>query len=338
MEIDQIAPLLDESEEYIHCNLCGSNKTSILYRLPVRTYQIGEFSRDIWDIVRCNQCGLIYQNPRPKGDILESFYQFKNPGQRDFVNDWFLDNEDMNQDYWQRILRTIHHHKPNGKMLDVGCGAGSFLELAQKIGYEVYGQEISPLFVEHCRKQKGLTIYDGELESLQLPPASFDIVTSFDVIEHHPYPKNLLREMRRLLKPGGLLIVGTHNIGNFFARLYRNRWRHLHPIGHLTYFTRNTLGKMLEDSGFNIIRCEGAHTIDGKRPAVLYNYFTQFLRVILLRSLILAIYKPITARFSGLTHWRIRWGNREMHHTKLLVRTGDQIIMNDDMIFLATMR
>ncbi|MFQ5580520.1 MAG: class I SAM-dependent methyltransferase [Anaerolineae bacterium] len=321
--------------EYIRCNLCGSNDPALLFEVPVRPDQEGQFAQDVWNIVRCRNCQLVYVNPRPDTIALKEYYTFSNPVDMAFIQGWFIQNADLNRVTWQRYLRAIRRFCPSGSLLDVGCGAGSFLITAQEAGFQVLGQEISDYFVEFCRNKLALPVMAGELETLDLAPASFDCVTAFDVIEHHPDPQRLLHTMHWLLKPGGLAVISTHDIGNFFARFYGPRWRHIAPIGHLTYFTRSTLAEMLMNCGFQVVYQGGMHTIDGHRRAEVRNYLTQFLRVVLLRALVLGIYKPISARLPAMTRWQVRWQYGLLNHEKLLLRAGEQIVMNDDMVLLA---
>jgi 2-polyprenyl-3-methyl-5-hydroxy-6-metoxy-1,4-benzoquinol methylase len=178
-------------------------------------------------------------------------------------------------------------------------------------------------------------MYEGEIETLPIALGSLDFITAFDVIEHHPSPSHLLREMHRLLRPGGLVAISTHDIGNPFARRYGAHWRFINPIGHLTYFSRQTLEAMLSRNGFQVLYRGGIHTADGSRAAEIGNWVIQFLRVIVLRTLVISLYLPLSKRFPSLTRWRIESGQGEWDHRKLQIRAGQQIIMNDDMVFIA---
>jgi len=326
---------VESDVEYVTCNLCGADNTALLFRAPTPQRYGNAFSRETWNIVRCRQCGLIYVNPRVGVSSLREFYCFENPADQTLVQEWFVDGADLQAPTWRRFLRIIHRYQPTGRLLDVGCGGGGFLVEARNLGYQVTGQDISPYFLDYCRSQHGLTVYGEELEALESMPGGFDCVTAFDVIEHHPDPKQMLTEIRRLLRPGGLAVVSTHDIGNLFARLYGVNWRHIHPVGHITYFTQTTLAKMLSATGFQVIHRGGLHTMDASTATEARNWLTQFGKVILLRSLILGFYRPLADHISTLTHWQFTWRGLRLDHTRLMMRVGQQIIMNDDMIFLA---
>ncbi len=320
---------------YVSCNLCGADDARQRYDIAVRPDQRGVYGRDSWPIVQCRRCGLVYANPRPDAAALEAYYRFANPWDAQYVQDWFIANADLQRPTWQRFLAVIQRFGPPGRLLDVGCGAGSFLVEARAAGFDVLGQEVAPYFISYARQTHQLTVYDGEIETLPLAPHSLDYTTAFDVIEHHPDPAHLVRAMHHLLRPGGIIAISTHDIGNFFARLYGARWRYLNPVGHLTYFTRATLRALLEQNGFRVVYSGGIHTADGSRPAEWRNYLLQFGRVVVGRALILGLYKPITQRWPTLTHWQIATRSGMIHHAKLLLRAGRQIVMNDDMLVLA---
>jgi 2-polyprenyl-3-methyl-5-hydroxy-6-metoxy-1,4-benzoquinol methylase len=337
MDIKQGEPVMlnHNGIEYVNCNLCGANDTKLVFHLNVRSQHVGKYNRDVWDIVRCQRCGLVYENPRPDAAALQNFYTFESFADRSFVQDWFVNNADLNQVTWQRLLRAIRRYRSSGQLLDVGCGAGTFLVEARRAGFEVAGQEVAPFFVNYCREQENLTIYDGELDTMEIESTSLDIITAFDMIEHHPDPKRLVTEIRRLLRPGGLFVISTHDIGNFFAKLYGTHWRHMMAIGHIFYFTRPSMTKLLRTSGFEILHQSSAHIVDQTALAEFYNFIIGFFKLIILRALILGIYKPLTIFFPFLTRWQFRWWGKILDHSKLMTRAGTQIVLGDDMVFLA---
>ncbi len=321
--------------EYVRCNLCGADDTEIYRRQPVRPQHVGVYNRDVWDIVRCRRCGLIYENPRTDAAALDHMYQFDNAADYDYVQRWFIQGADLNRAYWQQVLRAMRRYPVSGKLLDVGCGAGTFLVEARQAGHQVAGQEVAPYFVRYCREQQNLTIYDGELDSLGIESGSFDVVTAFDMIEHHPDPKRLVTEIRRLMRPGGLFVISTHDIGNIFARLYGTRWRHMGAIGHIYYFTRPSMAKLLRACGFEILHQSSAHIIDQTALAEFRNFISGFFKLIVLRALILGIYKPVVTLIPALARWQFHWRGKTLDHSKLMTRVGTQIVMGDDMVFLA---
>lgn len=329
-----LAPMKTSGVEHVPCNLCGADAPETLFQAPVQDYNRGHYAYDSWDVGRCPACGLIYLPTRLDGAARDALYAFLNAGDQRFVQGWFLDSADLNRPTWQRLLRVMARHCPRGRLLDFGCGPGDFLSEARSHGYDVAGYEVSAPFLDTCRR-RGLPVADDLAELAARYPGGFDCITSFDVIEHHPDPLRMLRDLRALLKDDGLLMISTHDIGNPFARLYGPRWRHLNPIGHLTFFTRETLTLMLERAGFAVIRKGGHHTIDSRPLAEARNWLRGLLRVVLLRGLLLLTYKPLAERVPALQRWQLKVGGSVLNHQKLSLRIGDQVIINDDMVLLA---
>lgn len=141
---------------------------------------------------------------------------------------------------------------PFGDLLDVGCGDGDFIFRARQHGWRVRGSEVNVAAVKSARAA-GLTVDLGELESVGYGSQSFDVVRAWHVLEHVPEPLNLLRQMRRLLRPGGLAIVGVPNYASGARRILGGRWRGLQPQYHLNHFDARTLRSALVTAGFKIV-------------------------------------------------------------------------------------
>ncbi|MDH4418059.1 hypothetical protein DBR12_13605 [Acidovorax sp. HMWF029] len=139
-----------------------------------------------------------------------------------------------------------------GRLLDVGCGNGSFLKLAQKAGWSVHGIDFDPIAVAEARKG-GMDIYLGSIEQLEAQEGTYDWITCSHVLEHVHDPQNLLQSMYRLLRPGGILWLQTPNIESIGYRAYGTSWIGIDPPRHLTLMSIETLHKTLENSGFRTI-------------------------------------------------------------------------------------
>lgn len=321
--------------EYIRCNLCGADDAEFLFKHSVKEHQFGQYAQDQWDIVRCRRCGLIYENPRPDQEALASFYSFRDVDDYKFVQQWFIDNADLQRRTWNRLINVLKLYKPEGRLIDIGSGTGSFLVEARKANFKVVGQDVSPFFVTYSRTEQSLEIYEGELHDLALPPDYFDCVTAFDVIEHHPYPKQMVTEIQRILKPGGVFMLTTHDVGSLFARLYGPRWRYMYSIGHLTFFNRETITKLLSDCDLQVVRFGGIHTMETSWSREMLNWLVQIVRLLFIRALIIGIYRPLSSRFGFLQKWQLKIGDGIINHEKLLTRAGRQITMNDDFVCVA---
>jgi SAM-dependent methyltransferase len=154
-------------------------------------------------------------------------------------------------------------YKPCGQLLDVGCATGDFLDVMRQYpGWEVCGVELSDYASRYAREQLGLDVRTGTLESAQFPEAVFDVVTLWDVIEHLPDPLGTLRQIHRLLRPGGLLVFNTPNLESLDARLFKAYWIGYELPRHLHVFSRRTLLTLIEIACFRLVdmRCfYGSH-------------------------------------------------------------------------------
>lgn len=139
-----------------------------------------------------------------------------------------------------------------GRLLDVGCGNGLFLDQMRGLGWEVMGVEPDGEAVSVAREELGLEVFQGPLEGAKFPDGHFDAITMNHVIEHVPDPIGLLKECRRLLKPGSKLIVVTPNIKSLGRRTFDDAWVHWDPPRHLFLFSPEALRTCAERAGLVI--------------------------------------------------------------------------------------
>ena len=140
-------------------------------------------------------------------------------------------------------------------MLDVGCATGTFLSVAP-VEWERYGLDVSEYAATIARQTTGGEVVRGELEAAPWPPASFDLVTLWDALDHLAEPIEALRRCRLLLRNEGLLVAHVTNIGSRFARLCGSRWHLLIPPTHLHYLTPDSAHRILAATGYRLVRIE----------------------------------------------------------------------------------
>jgi SAM-dependent methyltransferase len=138
---------------------------------------------------------------------------------------------------------------PPGRLLDVGCGLGHLLSGVDP-RWERHGIEISEYAAERATEHG--VIFHGDLTSANYPDRFFDVVTLYHVIEHMEDPERELREIKRVLKPGGWLIAGTPNFDSACARRFGDNFRLLHDVTHISLFSAESLRRLLEDNGFSV--------------------------------------------------------------------------------------
>ncbi|MEA3335015.1 MAG: methyltransferase domain-containing protein [Chloroflexota bacterium] len=260
------------------CPLCADQASSpVWFRAtgsPVAVdYSTADLDSAGWRIVRCNSCGLLRVDPMPREKDLpalydESYYNegtlaggihsggmsghlevYSSPGRRQASLRWHG--------------KTVGHLTRHGdldrtaaiRLLDVGCGAGYFLDAARQAGWDVQGVELSVASVQVGRQELGLNIIQGTLERADLPNDCFDVVTMFEVLEHMVAPGRALAEAHRILKPEGLLAIQVPNdVESYRNGLFGkdNRWWIIPPL-HLYFFSAGTLTRWLNDTGFQVV-------------------------------------------------------------------------------------
>lgn len=152
------------------------------------------------------------------------------------------------------LLRQVPLRRPEGRVLDVGCGSGGYLAFLASLGWDCYGVEPGPNSRAYAKDALGLNVHPGPLEACSFEDKFFDLVTMWHVIEHLPNPLETLQEMHRILKPDGLLVLRTPNVDSFEARAFRGNWYALDPPRHLYLFSPKTLKTLLARGGFAVTR------------------------------------------------------------------------------------
>jgi SAM-dependent methyltransferase len=240
--------------ESVPCNLCGANDYEVVYPpryADAKPEEIANTFRSSGDevlldqLVRCKNCGLQYLTPRLKASVVLEGYGAG-------TDELFVSQAAGRERTFASSLRYIEKFRPQrGSLLDVGTAGGSFLAVAQRAGWQVAGCEPNRWLCDWANRTYNLHVVPGTIFDMKLKPASFDVVTLWDVLEHTPDPRAVLQECARVLKPGGLFIVNYPDIHSLIARLMGRRWVFLLSV-HLYYFTKVTLAKMLAETGFRV--------------------------------------------------------------------------------------
>jgi SAM-dependent methyltransferase len=140
-----------------------------------------------------------------------------------------------------------------GKLLDVGAATGFFLDIARSRGWETAGVEPS----DHAAglgRLKGLDVRTGTLDEFQAADHEFDVITMWDVLEHVPEPRQTLRQVHHLLKPGGIIAINTPDADSLWARMMGMRWHLIVPPEHLHLFGARSLKRILSEMQFDCLK------------------------------------------------------------------------------------
>lgn len=203
-------------------------------------------------VVRCQHCHLNYTNPRPAPDEMGRFYpaDYK-PHRRPRK----LRQAKISSRWFGRKCPERKGVLPwtgPGRLLDFGCGSGSFLKRMADQGWDVVGLDAAVGAVRQVQEELGLTGLVGTLPHPDLQPGSFELVTMWHSIEHVHDPVGILREAYRLLVPGGKIVIACPNIESWAFERFGANWFGLDVPRHLTHFTPTTLGLALQTAGFRI--------------------------------------------------------------------------------------
>ncbi len=264
------------SEKYIRVGLKGKNLTCYLCDSPkLRTkyhsrHRSIEQNASIYsctsfghgqheEIIECLECGLVALKERPSTQELENEY-------RQVVDPLYSEVKEGRYLTFRNVVKKIQKYVPSGKLLDVGCYCGYFLDVAREARYEVEGLELSTWAAGQARLL-GLSIHSDTLSRLPFDE-NYNAVTLWDVIEHLSDPREELLEIHRLLKKDGYLFLSTINIGSLVARFMGPRWPWLMDM-HIFYFTPKTIACLLEQTGFRVVKVQNYTHIISSR------YFTK---------------------------------------------------------------
>jgi len=163
---------------------------------------------------------------------------------------------------WQKFMMDrIEHYVSKGRICEIGCGYGTFLDLARTRGWKTCGIELSHQFAHYSQSVLGLNVFEGTLRECSYPSSFFDAINSNNVIEHYVDPYHELLEIKRILKPDGILQILTPNINGltirasrFYLRLRGKRGTDEDALlQHLYFFSIDTLKEMLRKAQFQIL-------------------------------------------------------------------------------------
>jgi len=219
------------------CRLCGDNRRQIILDNIITGYN------DRFRLSQCDSCALVTTAPAPSDKMLQQYYD---------------------QDYWQSaeesknsfLLDTLYRRRMapivsaiqqyttyDSKILDWGCGDGSFISLLRNFGLNCFGIDA------YKKDLNDPQISATTIEKAKFPEGYFDIITCFHVLEHLTDPLNSVRHALTLLKTDGLIIIEVPNLDSVGFQIFRRRWQPLEIPTHLNHFTPATLQKVFETAG-----------------------------------------------------------------------------------------
>ena len=231
--------------EYINCPLCQSTD----YKKILTKFEM--------NLVKCRKCSLIYANPRiQESEILRRytssfFFDEYLPAFKATLKHYDLDT--IRSHFFLFLQLITKYYTPGKRLLDIGCGAGFFLKAAEEIGWEAEGVEISPIASDYAQNIVKVKVLEGKLEDLYLPSEKYDLVILTEIIEHLMNPLKTLKEINRVLKKHGILIISTPDYKSLSRLFLRKNWAVLSPEEHISVFTQKTLFHILQKAKFRVL-------------------------------------------------------------------------------------
>jgi SAM-dependent methyltransferase len=223
------------SEAVLVCRACGAaGREAFLKRGYV--------------IAACDRCGTQFV-PEPLAEAEPYGEQYFDERAATGYADYLRDRELIVRNFERRI-RWLAPLARGPRLLDVGAAYGFLLVAAREHGFEPLGVEPVVACATYAERELGERVLPVALEEADLPPASFDVITLFDVIEHLREPRAAIARVRELLRPGGIVVVETGDREALLARVCGRRWYYYDPPQHLTYFSQRSLVAMLRKAGF----------------------------------------------------------------------------------------
>lgn len=236
---------------HVSCNLCGTDDFDIVFAAGRAQSQ---------QIVRCKACGLLYANPRT-GELDAALVALHDP---EFLPQMLQREHDPRRDKESLQVRDYATTRDflaglfprRGRLVEIGCGLGFLLDYFHRDGWQVLGVDPDRLMARHAEEVLGVKVSTTTLTQAALDEAAFDVVLMMNVIEHLHDPAATLRDIHRLLKPGGVLVVETPRLDNWTFRLLGRRERNIACEGHVYFFTTRTLCALAKKAGLAVLRCD----------------------------------------------------------------------------------
>lgn len=283
----------------IKCNICQADNYQVLFRSRDRLSK--KIDKQLFNLVKCLNCGLIYLNPQPSPEELKKYYPenyepyidketifkysclskllkkifniYRIKSKRQTKNDWPIDKSRINY-------------------LDFGCGGGFHLARVRQRhpNWKLYGLDNNQ-FACKAAKEKGLMIFCGDIREVELPKKFFDLINMSQVIEHLSNPKNVLMRLNKTMRKGGKIIISTPNFNSLAAKLFKSYWYALDSPRHLFLFTPKTLLTLLNKTGFILKKIEYKKGLNVEIKSFYYLLGKKDLRI---SPIIWRILKPIS--------------------------------------------
>jgi 2-polyprenyl-3-methyl-5-hydroxy-6-metoxy-1,4-benzoquinol methylase len=239
------------------CNICGSARYRQVHYF--KEWNIGRDPVSDVAVVRCQSCGIRRRRPGITDEFEQAYHTpYIEQGKA-------IHPHQLNHFADLMTARLRQFNAKNVRFLDVGCSTGRVLQLASTMGFDAIGLDYSKWAAEHCARL-GFETRHGSLLGQWPEPAIFDVVHCCHTIEHVPDPLAYIREMHRLIKPGGQLMMAFPNYASIQRVILRDKWGPWCLDSHLWHFTAVQMRRLLRENGFAIASWRTLHGYTPDRP------------------------------------------------------------------------
>lgn len=230
------------------CPVCNSEK--FIPFLQCKDYTV---SRETFSIIQCQSCGFKFTNPRPLTSQLGKYYASETYISHSNTSIGFINSTyQMVRKYTLlKKLQLISKYFKTGNLLDVGCGTGEFLKICKDAKWNVKGIEPDELTRKKAIENYALDV-QNESALKDLPSESFHIITMWHVLEHVPFLNDRIKELKRLIKPNGIIIIAVPNCDSLDAKIYKEDWAAYDVPRHLYHFTPKDISTIFKNHGLNV--------------------------------------------------------------------------------------
>jgi 2-polyprenyl-3-methyl-5-hydroxy-6-metoxy-1,4-benzoquinol methylase len=227
------------------CLVCDSTDRTLLFR------------KSCFQHVRCGRCGFIYVNPMLREELLVEYYSAVSGSWADITEKEAYTS--FQNKYYNFHLDIIEKHSrtSNKTILDIGCNNGEFLTVARSRGWQPVGHELNTYAVERARS-KGIEVLEGKLSEETFKGRKFGAITFLGVLEHLPFPHQLLKIARAHIEAGGVLASLVPNADSLATRILQERSNTFDGIEHLNFWNRTNYATFIARCGFKLVQAETA--------------------------------------------------------------------------------
>jgi SAM-dependent methyltransferase len=231
-----------------NCPVCNATQFS-----PFLTCVDHTVSRETFQIVQCNSCDFKFTNPRPEESVLGGYYKSEeyvshSNTRKGFINSTY---QTVRKYTLLKKLQLISKYFKTGNILDIGCGTGEFLNVCKNAKWKTLGIEPDPDARKMAIDNYGLDVRE-ESELKKLPDESFEIISMWHVLEHVPKLNERIEELKRLIKPNGIIIIAVPNCNSLDAKIYKEHWAAYDVPRHLYHFTPTDIESLFRKHGLKM--------------------------------------------------------------------------------------